>query len=37
MARIAGLRLHDRRGGWSGEPFAATSWRHISVYEAATT
>jgi SAM-dependent methyltransferase len=35
MARIAGLRLRDRWGGWNGEPFTATSWRHISVYEPA--
>ncbi len=33
MARIAGLRLRDRRGGWNGEPFTAASWRHISIYE----
>jgi SAM-dependent methyltransferase len=33
MARIAGLRLRERWGGWSGEPFTATSWRHVSVYE----
>ena len=33
MARIAGLRLRHRAGGWSGEPFTATSWRHVSVYE----
>jgi SAM-dependent methyltransferase len=33
MARIAGLRLRQRTGGWHGEPFTATSWRHISVYE----
>jgi SAM-dependent methyltransferase len=33
MARIAGLRLRERWGGWNGEPFTATSWRHISVYE----
>ncbi len=32
MARIAGLRLHDRWGGWRGEPFTAQSERHISVY-----
>ena len=32
MARIAGLRLADRWGGWQGEPFTATSERHISVY-----
>jgi len=33
MARIAGLRLRDRWGGWNGEPYDATSWRHISLYE----
>jgi len=33
MARIAGLRVRERWGGWNGEPFTATSWRHISVYE----
>jgi SAM-dependent methyltransferase len=33
MARIAGLRLRDRKGGWHGEPFTASSWRHVSVYE----
>jgi SAM-dependent methyltransferase len=32
MARIAGLRLRDRWGGWEGEPFTASSWRHVSVY-----
>jgi SAM-dependent methyltransferase len=35
MARIAGLRLRDRWGGWRGEPYTAASWRHISVYERA--
>jgi SAM-dependent methyltransferase len=35
MARIAGLRLRDRWGGWNGEPFTAASWRHVSVYERA--
>jgi methyltransferase family protein len=33
MARIAGLRLRDRFGGWRGEPFTADSRRHVSVYE----
>ena len=33
MARIAGLRLRDRWGGWDGEPYTAASWRHVSVYE----
>jgi SAM-dependent methyltransferase len=36
MARIAGLRLRHRSGGWRGEPFTAASWRHVSVYERAT-
>jgi len=35
MARIAGLRLRDRWGGWNGEPYTARSWRHVSVYERA--
>jgi SAM-dependent methyltransferase len=35
MARLAGLRLVERWGGWNGEPFTATSWRHISVYRRA--
>jgi hypothetical protein len=33
MARLAGLRLRQRTGGWHGEPFTASSWRHVSVYE----
>ncbi|HEX9537288.1 MAG TPA: class I SAM-dependent methyltransferase [Streptosporangiaceae bacterium] len=32
MARIAGLRLRERWGGWTGEPYTAASWRHVSVY-----
>ena len=32
MARIAGLRLVDRTGGWGREPFRADSTRHVSVY-----
>lgn len=32
MARLAGLRLKERWGGWSGEPFTATSSTHVSVY-----
>ncbi|MDP9869298.1 MULTISPECIES: SDR family NAD(P)-dependent oxidoreductase [Streptosporangium] len=32
MARIAGLRLRERWGGWEREPYTAASWRHISVY-----
>jgi SAM-dependent methyltransferase len=36
MARIAGLRLRDRWGGWHREPFADASWRHVSVYQRAS-
>jgi SAM-dependent methyltransferase len=32
MARIAGLRLKDRWGGWNREPFNSTSSTHVSVY-----
>lgn len=32
MARIAGLRLKERWGGWNREPFTATSDAHVSVY-----
>jgi SAM-dependent methyltransferase len=32
MARIAGLRLLDRWGGWNREPFTAASRLHVSVY-----
>ena len=35
MARLAGLRLRSRHGGWREEPFTAESPRHISVYERA--
>jgi hypothetical protein len=33
MARVAGLRLRQRYGGWRGEPFDQTSARHVSVYQ----
>ncbi len=33
MARISGLRLRDRTGGWHGERFTPSSWRHVSIYE----
>jgi SAM-dependent methyltransferase len=33
MARLAGLRLRERLGGWLREPFTASSARHVSVYE----
>lgn len=32
MARIAGLHLKDRWGGWNREPFNSTSSTHVSVY-----
>jgi SAM-dependent methyltransferase len=33
MARIAGLRLRSRFGGWKREPFTSASELHVSVYE----
>ncbi|MGH3367767.1 MAG: class I SAM-dependent DNA methyltransferase [Nocardioidaceae bacterium] len=35
MARIAGLRLRHRWGGWRREPFTVESRHHVSVYERA--
>ena len=32
MARLAGLRLKQRWGGWSREPFTGASENHVSVY-----
>jgi SAM-dependent methyltransferase len=32
MARIAGLRLENRWGGWKREPFTGLSPSHVSVY-----
>ena len=32
MARLAGMRLEHRWGGWQGEPFTALSPAHVSVY-----
>lgn len=32
MARMAGLRLKERWGGWSGEPFTSTCSTCVSVY-----
>jgi SAM-dependent methyltransferase len=32
MARLAGLRLAHRWGGWNREPFTALSPAHVSVY-----
>ena len=33
MARLAGLRLRERWGGWRQEPFTSESSSHVSVYE----
>jgi SAM-dependent methyltransferase len=35
MATLAGLQLEARLGGWSGEPFVASSPSHVSVYRSA--
>jgi SAM-dependent methyltransferase len=32
MARIAGLSLADRWGGWEREPFTSESGKHVTVY-----
>ena len=32
MARVAGLRLRERWGGWEREPFTGASRAHVSVY-----
>jgi hypothetical protein len=32
MARLAGLRLKGRWGGWEREPFHSSSSAHVSVY-----
>jgi SAM-dependent methyltransferase len=33
MARLAGMRLRERWGGWNGEPFTSDSAKHVSVWE----
>ena len=33
MARLAGLRLRERWGDWSGGPFTDRSRSHVSIYE----
>ncbi len=33
MARLAGMRLRERWGGWKREPFTNDSTQHISVWE----
>jgi hypothetical protein len=35
MARLAGMRLHERFGGWTRKAFTTRSWRHVSIYERA--
>ncbi|MBE7464610.1 MAG: class I SAM-dependent methyltransferase [Planctomycetes bacterium] len=32
MAQLAGLRTHERWGGWNREPFQSSSETHISVF-----
>jgi hypothetical protein len=32
MARIAGMRPHERFAGWDKGPFTANSMRNISAY-----
>jgi SAM-dependent methyltransferase len=34
LARLAGLQLRERWGGWKREPFTARSGSHVSVYAA---
>jgi SAM-dependent methyltransferase len=33
MARLAGMRLRERWGGWLREPFTSDSRKHVSVWE----
>jgi len=33
MARLAGMRLRERSGGWQREPFTGDSDKHVSVWE----
>jgi len=33
MARLAGMRLRERWGGWTREPFTSESRTHVSVWE----
>jgi len=32
MARLGGLRLRERWGGWDRQPFTQASSSHVSVY-----
>jgi SAM-dependent methyltransferase len=36
MARLAGLTLAERYGGWALQPFLASSGQHVSVYRRGT-
>jgi len=33
MARLAGMELRERWGGWQREPFTSASTKHVSVWE----
>lgn len=33
MARLGGLRLRDRWGGWNREPFTSDSTSQVTVFE----
>ena len=33
MARLAGMTLRERWGGWNREPFTSESTSHVSVWE----
>lgn len=33
MAELAGMRLHERWGGWRNEPFTGESRTHVSIWE----
>ncbi len=33
MARLAGMRLRERWGGWAREPFTSDSQQHVSIWE----
>jgi SAM-dependent methyltransferase len=33
MARLAGMRLRERWGGWNREPFTSESTKHVSVWQ----
>jgi hypothetical protein len=33
MARLAGMTLRERWGGWKREPFTGDSPKHVSVWE----